>query len=281
MKAFLLPHGVSDGAKALAEAMGIKRIKRTGSKFRPGFDKIVINWGNSLEGRLPPFMQAQSNWLNPPSAVGNAANKLDCWAMLHQAGVPTVTYTGDVYCIATWLLEGSDVVLRLTLNGSGGAGIHVLHSADYDKSLSIDTLAMQIDDTIRSLRSGRGAWVATRYFKARQEFRVHVMRGRAIDIQEKRKRSDVPRDQVNYYVRSYDNGFVFCRENVETPNLVIDASIAAVSALGLDFGAVDIRYNSTSGDVCVLEVNSAPGLEGTTVEKYSAAFAELIELLNV
>jgi len=51
-------------------------------------------------------------------------------------------------------------------------------------------------------------------------------------------------------------------------------ALAAVSALGLDFGAVDIIYNEHENQYYVLEVNTAPGLEGTTVEKYAEAFAK-------
>jgi D-alanine-D-alanine ligase-like ATP-grasp enzyme len=41
----------------------------------------------------------------------------------------------------------------------------------------------------------------------------------------------------------------------------------------LDFGAVDIIYNAKRNECYVLEVNTAPGLEGTTVEKYATKFA--------
>ena len=52
-------------------------------------------------------------------------------------------------------------------------------------------------------------------------------------------------------------------------------SVAAVRSLGLDFGAVDVveRQNKAY----VLEVNTAPGLVGTTLEKYVDAIREYAE----
>jgi glutathione synthase/RimK-type ligase-like ATP-grasp enzyme len=59
------------------------------------------------------------------------------------------------------------------------------------------------------------------------------------------------------------------------------AAIAAVNALGLDFGAVDIGWNNSneSQPVCILEVNTAMGMKegSTTVQKYSEAFKRLFE----
>jgi glutathione synthase/RimK-type ligase-like ATP-grasp enzyme len=50
-------------------------------------------------------------------------------------------------------------------------------------------------------------------------------------------------------------------------------SIKAVKALGLDFGAVDIAtIKGTDGqECCIYEVNTACGMQGTTLEKYTQA----------
>ena len=53
---------------------------------------------------------------------------------------------------------------------------------------------------------------------------------------------------------------------------------AAIKALGLDFGAVDIIYNEAEDQHYVLEVNTAPGLEGTTLQKYTEAILEMSSL---
>lgn len=56
-------------------------------------------------------------------------------------------------------------------------------------------------------------------------------------------------------------------------------AIKAVNALGLDFGAVDIVTEKNTGIPYVLEVNTAPGNEGTTTQKYVDSIIEYINTL--
>lgn len=116
----------------------------------------------------------------------------------------------------------------------------------------------------------------TKYIKKSREFRVHIFRGRVIDVQEKRKRQEVPNDEVNYLIRNSHNGWVFCRDGVDCPDSILDLSIRAVSTLGLDFGAADIGWNDHYGRGYIFEVNTAPGLEGTTLDKYYEAICEVL-----
>ena len=53
-------------------------------------------------------------------------------------------------------------------------------------------------------------------------------------------------------------------------------ALNAIEDLQLDFGAVDVVVSGYSGGAFVLEVNSAPGLEGTTVQKYVEAIEGLV-----
>jgi hypothetical protein len=107
----------------------------------------------------------------------------------------------------------------------------------------------------------------TRYVRSDREFRVWVYRRRAVGAYEKVMRR--PREFTRIG-RNYDNGFVFEHLNVtdlpsvaptENPSFV---ACAAVQALGLDFGAVDMLYHNLTGISTVLEVNTAPGTEAET-----------------
>jgi D-alanine-D-alanine ligase-like ATP-grasp enzyme len=42
---------------------------------------------------------------------------------------------------------------------------------------------------------------------------------------------------------------------------------------GLDFGAVDVIWNAQKEKPYVLEINTAPGLEGQTIADYAAFFS--------
>ena len=96
-----------------------------------------------------------------------------------------------------------------------------------------------------------------------------------IDIQQKRKVNGFINSGNNKYIRNHPNGWVFCRDNVTCPPEIKAISIEAVSALDLDFGAVDIGFHETYGP-CIYEVNTAPGLEGTTIHKYANTIRELL-----
>jgi len=73
-------------------------------------------------------------------------------------------------------------------------------------------------------------------------------------------------------IRSNTRGWKFSRLQLRNVNAALsDPAIAAVRALGLTFGAVDMATNA-GNDPFVIEVNSAPGLERSTLDAWVAAF---------
>lgn len=256
MKIFINPYRRgSRSVKALANALGAKRIKLEGSRFRPTPDKFVVNWGST---RLHFHRDIDfSNVLNTPYSVEIAASKLDALEGLQEEGVPVPEFTTDKNTAQEWLNEGDAVVCRTVLNGSGGRGICL---STLDGTPLVD------------------APLYTKYVKKTAEYRVHVFMGQVLDVQQKKRKLDVPEDEVNWQIRNHDNGWIFAREGVEAPDVVLDVATNAVDALLLDFGAVDVVYNRHHG-AFVLEVNTAPGLEGTTLEKYAQAIKEYVENL--
>ena len=94
-----------------------------------------------------------------------------------------------------------------------------------------------------------------------------------IDIQQKKK---VNGGDANFEVRNHSNGWIYAREGVVIPDEAITHSIDSINALGLDFGAVDVIVGRDTGAINILEINTAPGLEGTTLTKYVEAIQELL-----
>lgn len=193
---------------------------------------------------------------NPFDRVEVAGNKLLTFRELEgKDGISIPTFTTDRSVAESWLRDGIDVVCRTQLRGHSGAGI-VLSTKD---NPIVD------------------APLYVQYVKKQKEFRVHVAFGEVIDVQEKRKRSDLPEDfTANFQIRNHQTGWVYCRENIQEPEQLRDLARQVVSNLGLDFGAVDIIYNAKANACYCLEVNTAPGLEGTTVEKYAQAFVKAL-----
>jgi glutathione synthase/RimK-type ligase-like ATP-grasp enzyme len=214
----------------------------------------LINWGNSS---APVGTGPFSSVSNQFAAVALASNKLETFRRLeNKDGIRTPLYTDSRAVASQWLVEsGATVVVRHQLSGHSGAGIE-LCSGEVDLPL---------------------APLYVQYIKKQKEFRVHVAFGEVIDVQEKRKRIDLPEDfETNYQVRNHQTGWVYCREDLQEPEGLRDMATVTVEALRLDFGAVDLIWNEKRNEVYVLEVNTAPGLEGTTVNKYAEAFVKYI-----
>ncbi len=105
-----------------------------------------------------------------------------------------------------------------------------------------------------------------------QEFRVHVVGGRAIAWQRKVKEEGSV--EVDDLIRNFNRGWRF--QHIKERAWLSQPAIAAVKSLGLDFGAVDILHNADSHQVWILEVNTAPALEGMTFERWVEALRGLI-----
>ena len=241
MRIYLWPYNsYSESASNFEE---FYRIKRRNSRFVYRPNKLVINWGS----QDCPFP-----CLNKNDAVHKAANKLRAFQHFKFSNVPCVPWTVNKAEAQEWARTGK-VVVRHKISSSEGRGIEVV-----EKNGNVPDAPLY-----------------TRYIKKSQEYRVHVFRGAVIDRQRKVLRSSLAGSQgINWNVRNTANGFVFQRENLNVPPACEAAAVAAVSALGLDFGAVDVIWNEHHRAAFVLEVNTAPGVEGTTVTKYTQAFMQ-------
>ena len=219
------------------------QIKPTSRTFRPKPTDKYIYWGGSafIGGNI----EASYN-----SYRTVASNKLNTFKALTQAGLSTVPWTEDPHFARQ---EWDTVVIRDTLTGHSGQGIRIWHKDDAGAG----------DDIT-------GASLYTKYVKKTYECRIHIFKGRMIDAQIKRKVRDV--EENNPLIRNIHTGWVYCRDNYIPDPTSIQLAIDAVQAVGLDFGAVDLIYNQYYNQFYILEVNTAPGLEGTTLINYVNAF---------
>lgn len=246
MKIFIYPYKPgSQSAKRLSGALGAKRIKHHGSKFKESQNKVVINWGSS---------SCPYDCLNDSGAVSVASDKLLSLKQLSLSSVSVPEWTTDRQIASGWLKEGHTVVCRGTLVGSSGQGITLVS----DPLCELPLVPLY-----------------TKYTKKKDEYRVHVFDGKVIDVQRKMRKKSVPDQQVDWKIRNLAGGFIFGREGVNPDDTVLEESCRAVSSLGLLFGAVDIGDHPETG-ARVYEVNTAPGLEGSTVDSYVKALKEYL-----
>lgn len=250
MTMYIYPYRTgSKAVKALARALGIRQIKRERSRFRGHPAKTVINWG-CVE--LPEEVQG-CRIINRPDAVHRATNKLTFFQSLDEVDLGELAppWTTDKAVAEGWCNEKRVVVCRTVLAGHSGDGI---------------VIAEKAEDVVN-------APLYTQYIPKKEEYRVHIVDGKVVDVARKARRKD--HDEPNYQVRSWRNGFVFAREGCNPGNNVLNAALDTFRATGLDFGAVDVIYNAKADRAYVLEVNTAPGLEGQTIQTYANALKEM------
>ena len=250
---YIFPYREGSGTvNRLALGIPARKIKIKNSKFVGNKNRIVVNWGSSDIDNKQVF---KCRLLNHPDDVNIASNKLFFFSLLgEREWLPD--WSIDKQTAEGWIEKGSTVVCRTVLTGHSGVGIVIA----------------------RSVEEMADAHLYTRYIKKMDEYRVHVFCGEVIDIQRKARRMDVSDEEINWQVRSHDNGFIYMREGLERVSCLDrlrELALETAELCSLDFGAVDIIYNK-GRDMCyVLEVNTAPGLEGTTLERYCEAMRKL------
>lgn len=257
----------SKGAKALAEELGGKVLKLVNSSFKCNYDDLVINWGHSdcadLVDKMTSHLEYPDNtkmlnWM--PQVLRNASNKLKFFELVKELGV-TPRFWTDREDIPD---DAFPIVCRTVLAGHSGAGI---------------VIAQCRGDLV-------DAPLYVQYVKKKDEYRIHIGRRQVATVCDgvgstatstdiiAMQRKAVPTGTVptNWQVRNHDNGFIYKREGVNPPPSVLDGARRAFEATGLDFGAVDVIYNQQQERAYVLEINTAPGLEGQTVADYATFF---------
>lgn len=249
----------SMSARSLARELNCLRVGHTYDARRRD---IIINWGNSNAYSIV-FNDSD---LNKPSAISIAANKLKTFKTLSNNGfidIPewcTSRYEADqmLYRISNWgeNLDKASIYCRTKLTGHSGSGIVIAKTT------------LELVD----------APLYTANVNHKHEYRVHVFKGEAIDVQQKKRRRDYTGSSTG--IRNHSNGWVYCRTDVVPPTDLVTKSIEAVNLLGLDFAAVDVGYREIDNKVFVFEINTAPGLVGTTLTNYANAFKNYLRGLQ-
>lgn len=130
-------------------------------------------------------------------------------------------------------------------------------------------LCKTMDDVQRALRGTRIKQPASHFMQFIEhdaEFRVHIFRGRSIRMSQKK------------FAEGSDRLYTMIKPTGDV-RAVRRAAKAAVKAVGLDFGAVDVLR---AGDqVYVLEVNAAPGLGGSMPRVWAERFIKWKERRDV
>jgi glutathione synthase/RimK-type ligase-like ATP-grasp enzyme len=242
----------SHSARDLARSLDCIRVREVGH-YVPRPRDIIVNWGNP---RIPGWWNAnaRANVLNQPEEIRRAINKIATFRALRDAGVPIPDFAVNRGDAARFFRsDRSRVLCRSVLDGHSGRGIRIANTA-----AELTNVPLYV-----------------KYVPKEAEYRFHILNGEIIDTEQKRRRNGVEQNDTERLIRSHRNGWVFTRNDIRRPvDACRQAALDAVRALGLQFGAVDIGYHSRHGTK-VYEVNTAPGIEGTTLEIYTRELRRL------
>lgn len=262
----IYPHAASDTINAMIPVLRemieprdriVRMVSTRNSAFRGREGDVIFNYGR---GNILDQVVGGARVINPASAVSNASSKVNAFTLMAGAGVSTVEWTTDRSVADTWHSGGSVVYARTMTRGHSGEGIIVC----YRNTSELDVLGS-------SITASQGMVTAPLYTKGitgpRREFRIHVMNGNIVFTQQKRRRdgfAEMP--EASNIVRNYHTGWIYATQNVNANDAAQTNAIAAVRALGLDYGAVDVITNGQNA--WVLEVNTAPGMTGSNLNNF-------------
>ena len=300
MGRFIWYSGATDiTGQALADALNAR-----GTKTRPrnlSAEDVVVGWGSKTDEnvRLNP-----AKVLNHPDKIRANRNKYATLSVLKGArnvasGIADFCTAGDIIRE----LGRRNTKMKLPLIGrtnyhQGGKGLWICLTKD------------QVSSAI-----GDGAQYFQNYVDIKDEYRLHIAFGNIIYAQKKventseaswiaqrkekienyaqKNNVELNNATVDYVlgrlvkeaglpdriVRSNKKGWKFSGVGLNNVQAALkNIATAAVAAVGLDFGAVDCAIGA-DGNPYIIEINSGPGLQGTSFEKYTEAFnAKLREL---
>lgn len=214
----------------------VLRVRKDSVRYKRRPSDKIVTWGKVAPSPHELAGQEQAKHI--------ACNKLLSFRKFKEYGVSCPEWTTDLAEALEWHFAGKPVLARTKLTGHSGEGIEFIGEAPYPH-----------------------ARLYVQYKKKKHEFRVHVFQSKVIDVTQKKRRAGF--EGRNNQIRNHQNGWVYCRENIQEPEGLQQLALDACSAIGLLSGAVDIIWNEKENKCYVLEVNTAPGVEGTTCKKYT------------
>lgn len=236
--------------------------------------RSVVRFGSTTEVDDSIAKGGSRVEINTVEAIKNSANKLRMKTCFSNNAVKTADWwkTTDLPADLTTLpfpLIGKNVF------GSRGMG---------------NTFIENVEELQAWLKGKINAnYIIEKYYNYVREYRLHVSKNGCFYTCRKMLKRDAPED--NKFQRHDDNCVWIVEENplfdkpVNWEN-VVEESVKALKAVGLDFGAIDLRIQSAktakgkvreTPDFIIVEINSAPSMGEITERKY---LEELPKLIN-
>ena len=278
--------------------------------------KSIVNFGSRTPNcyeKVALVESTQGVILNHPDIIKNASDKVRCKELLVRHGVPTPKWQtlNEVkisYAVnkSTGKVAGRNVV-GLTLNfpivaklrvGSGGEGMHVVHNKtelcewhsglqeEEQKKYFLEEVYQPNLKKNYEYRVSVSPLLEAKLMVYKDKFQTRL--GEIIILRKFMGKEGVENESFgrnlklgnSFFSRKVPRTF---QRNKKIVSMDAAASIAneACRACGLDFGAVDMIYDSEAGEWTVLEINTAPSMgredHTFTLERWKQAVGVMLQ----
>ena len=225
----------------------------TNSTLKSTSLKLIAQGLSAKLQRGKIFRTTKVSTIRKQFRYGQSVDKLTQFNWFKANNIPALEYTTKLTDVEAWLNEGNIVFGRKYLNSSCGKGIVILEP-------NTDAFHEQCP-------------VYTKYKKKKREFRVHVFKDQVVAVVEKKRKKEFDGER-DTKIRNLANGYVFIQTVENEPEGLRTLALAASKVSASDFRGVDIGYNAKKDELFVIEVNSAPGIQGSNVNKYLEAMVQ-------
>ncbi len=180
---------------------------------------------------------------------GDGRDKLHQYKFFRKNGLNFPWFSESKEVVSQMMQGGGikAVLCRVLLRGQEGHGI---------------VIADKADDLV-------DAPVYVEYREKTLEYRINLFRGKVVNVREKRRKKGFEGGEAR--IRNAENGYVYCLPRGRIPPDILTTAILASRVTDSDIVGVDVAYNAHTDEHFIIEVNSAPSLEGVTVEDYMVA----------
>lgn len=226
------------------------------------YKTCLVNWGVPRELIHAPLAKDKYFILNN-SGTARASSKalfFSVYGSGHYEGPRLPWWTANRAAAQEYVssrnrrTDGPVLVERHVVSGHSGNGIRLVNANE----------------------EVRLAPLYTAYIKKKDEYRVHFFKHPGEEtqyfVQQKRLRQDHPEGDI-FKIRNKSNGWVYCHNEVSHNAAVLQQAHIMAELSSLDFGAIDIIWNESEGGAYILEINTAPGVEGETGRWYARQIA--------
>lgn len=182
---------------------------------------------------------------------GKGVSKWEQYKFFEDQELPALEYTDDIGVAEKWLEQGHTVMARTKIKGQAGSGIVVLKPG-----------CEELLD----------AKIYTKYISHKREFRVNLFQHKLVNVREKLRKIGTKGD---FHIRNLANGYTTAK-CTSYPEEIVALAEKASAVSNSDFIGVDIGYNEAKAYAFVIEVNSGPSIEGSSVQDFVEAIKNAV-----